>query len=49
MNPKPDTAVWSRKNATLSNKTAEKEFGLTFDEIVDAINTGKLQCRETSI
>ena len=49
MYPKPDTAVWSRKNATLSNKTAEKEFGLTFDEIVEAINAGKLQYREANI
>lgn len=49
MSPKPDTAVWSRKNATLSHKTAEKEFGLTFDEIVEAINAGKLQYRENNI
>ncbi len=25
---------WSRKSATLSDKTARKEFGLTHDEIV---------------
>jgi hypothetical protein len=49
MNTKPDTAVWSKKNATQSHKTAEKEFGLTFDEIVDAINAGKLQYREANI
>jgi len=49
MNPKSDTAVWSRKNATLSHKTAEKEFDLTFDEIVEAINAGKLQYREANI
>ena len=49
MSPKPDTPVWSRKNATLSHKTAEKEFGLTFDEIVEAINAGKLQYREANI
>jgi len=48
MNTKPDTAVWSKKNATLSHKTAEKEFGLTFDEIVEAINAGKLQYREAN-
>jgi hypothetical protein len=46
---KPDISVWSKKNATLSNKTAEKEFGLTFDEIVEAINAGKLQYREANI
>lgn len=46
---KSNDSVWSRKNATLSHKTAEKEFGLTFDEIVEAINAGKLQYREASI
>jgi hypothetical protein len=49
LNTKLDTAVWTRKNAPLSNKTAEKEFGLTFDEIVEAIRAGKLQYRETSL
>jgi hypothetical protein len=49
MNPTLDTAVWTRKNATLSHKTAEKEFGLTFDEIVEAINAGKLQYRENNV
>ena len=28
---------WQRKGATLSDKTARKEFGLTQDEIVQAI------------
>lgn len=36
---------WQRKGATLSDKTARKEFGLTQDEIVDAIRSGKLQHR----
>lgn len=36
---------WSRKGATLSDKTARKEFGLTQDEIVAAIDTGQLQYR----
>lgn len=36
---------WSRKGATLSDKTARKEFGLTQDEIVAAINAGHLQYR----
>jgi predicted nuclease with TOPRIM domain len=36
---------WSRKGATLSDKTARKEFGLTQDEIVAAINAGQLQYR----
>ncbi len=49
MNSKFNTSIWSKKNATLSHKTAEKEFGLTFDEIVEAINAGKLQYREANI
>jgi hypothetical protein len=36
---------WSRKGATLSDKTARKEFGLTQDEIVAAIQAGQLQYR----
>jgi len=32
---------WSRKGATLSDKTARKEFGLTQDEIVAAIDAGQ--------
>ena len=40
---------WQRKGATLSDKTARKEFGLTQDEIVQAIRAGKLQYRLNSI
>jgi hypothetical protein len=40
---------WQHKGATLSDKTARKEFGLTQDEIVEAIRAGKLQYREGSI
>ena len=36
---------WSRKGATLSDKSARKEFGLTQDEIVAAIDAGQLQYR----
>ena len=36
---------WGRKGATLSDKTAPREFGLTQDEIVAAIDTGQLQYR----
>jgi hypothetical protein len=36
---------WRRKGATLSDKTARKEFGLTQDEIEAAINAGQLQYR----
>jgi hypothetical protein len=40
---------WGRKGATLSDKTARSEFGLTQDEIIAAIDAGKLQCRSASM
>jgi len=40
---------WQRKGATLSDKTARKEYGLTQDEIVRAIRAGKLQHRKASM
>jgi hypothetical protein len=40
---------WQRKSATLSDKTARKEFGLTQDELVRAIRAGQLQYRRNSI
>ncbi|MDQ6617516.1 MAG: hypothetical protein M3083_22910 [Actinomycetota bacterium] len=40
---------WRRKGATLSDKTAWKEFGLTYDEILAAIDAGHLQYRVSSI
>ena len=40
---------WSRKGATLSDKTARKEYGLSQDEIVEAIRAGKLQHRVASM
>ena len=36
---------WGRKGATLSDKTARAEFGLTQDEIVAAVHAGELQYR----
>jgi hypothetical protein len=41
-----DTAIWTRQGATLSDKSARQEFGLTQDEIYAAIRAGKLQYRE---
>jgi len=41
--------LWRQKNETLSDKTAEKEYGLTRNEIYDAINAGELQFREGSM
>ena len=40
---------WQRKGATLSDKTARQEFGLTQDEIYDAIDAGKLQYRPAAM
>jgi hypothetical protein len=40
---------WNQKEGTLSEKTAFKEFGLTEDDIITAINAGILQFREGSI
>ncbi len=39
---------WQRKGATLSDKTARTEYGLTQAEIVRAIRTRRLQYREGS-
>ena len=43
------SSEWQLKGATLSDKTACKEFGLTYDEIIQAIRTGGLHYRKTSI
>jgi hypothetical protein len=40
---------WQSKGATLSHKTAQEEFGLTWEEIVQAIRAGKLQYRKGSM
>ena len=40
---------WQRKGATLSDKTARAEFGLTQDEIVEAIRAGTLHYRRGSM
>jgi hypothetical protein len=40
---------WRRKGATLSDKSARKEYGLTQDEILAAIDAGQLQYRVSSI
>jgi hypothetical protein len=40
---------WARKGATLSDKTARAEFGLTQDEIIAAIRAGQLQYRPAAM
>ena len=37
------------KRATLSDKSARQEFGLTQEEIIAAIRVGKLQFRESNM
>lgn len=49
MNSNHDDSAWTRKGATLSHKSAQKEYGLTYQEIVEGIRAGKLQYRENSI
>ena len=44
----PD-ANWNLKGAALSDKTARTEYGLTQEEIIEAIRRGELQYRENSI
>ena len=36
-------SVWTQKGGTLSDKSARKEFGLTQEEIIEAIKCEKLQ------
>lgn len=42
-------AEWTQAGATLSDKKARAEYGLTQDEIVQAIRSGKLRYREASM
>ncbi len=37
---------WNRKGATLSDVTAQKEYGVSKDFIVNGIKSGKLEYRE---
>jgi len=40
---------WGRKGATLSDKTARQQYGLTLDEIYSAIEGAKLQYRPAAM
>ena len=42
-------SIWGQKGATLSDKSACKEYGLTQDEIFVAIRAGKLQFQQNSM
>ena len=45
----PDPDEWQKKGATLSDKTARKEFGLTQPQIVTAIRSGQLHFQQASM
>lgn len=42
-------SLWSQRGASLSDKSARQEFGLTQPEIIAAIRAGKLQFRQQNI
>lgn len=42
-------SIWAKKGATLSDKSARKEFELTQEEIIEGIRAGKLQYRQNSV
>jgi hypothetical protein len=42
---KEDNSLWTKKGATLTDKSAQKEYKLTQQEIFDAIKAGKLDYR----
>ena len=41
--------LWRKKDATLSDKSAQNEYGLSYEEILEAIKAGELQFREGSM
>jgi len=49
MEDKEISSAWSKKGATLSDKSARNEFGLTQEEIIEGIKDGKLDYRINSM
>ena len=41
--------IWKQKGATLSDKSARQEFGLTQQEIYEAMRAGKLQFQQNNM
>lgn len=41
--------IWAKPGATMSDKSARKEFGLTQEEIYAGMRAGKLRYRENSM
>jgi len=44
-----DYGEWTRKGAVLSDLTAQKEYGVSRDFVVQGIKAGKLEFREGSV
>jgi hypothetical protein len=42
-------SIWRQKGATLSDKSARKDFGLAQEEIFAAMRAGKLQFRQSNM
>ena len=42
-------SIWRQKGATLSDKSARQEFGLTQEEIFGAMRAGKLQFQQNNM
>lgn len=42
-------SIWRQTGATLSDKSARQEFGLTQQEIYEAMRAGKLQFQQNSM
>ena len=42
-------SIWRQQRATLSDKSARKEYGLTQEEIFAAMRAGKLQFQQNSM
>jgi len=49
MNPMEGKADWFKKGATMSDKSARKEFGLTQEEIYEGIDDGMLHYHESDV
>ena len=43
------SGAWREKGETLSDVSAQKEYGISYNEIIKAIRQGKLQYREGSM
>ena len=49
MDHEEDLSIWTKQGATLSDKTAQKDFALTEEEIIGAIKAGKLRYRHNTL